>query len=54
VVSGGTILTGNDPKEPPTVDGITKVNADPDEGIPYDGPRLELHEHGIPRHCLTS
>jgi hypothetical protein len=54
VVSGGTILTGNDPKEPPTVDGITKVNADPEEGVPYDGPGLEPHEHGIPEHCLTS
>ena len=54
VVSGGTILTGGDPKEPPTVDGIPKVNADPDEGVPYDGPGIEPHEHGIPKHCLTS
>jgi len=54
VVSGGTILTGNDPKEPPTVDDITKVNADPDEGVPYDGPGLEPHEHGVPKHCMTS
>ncbi len=54
VVSGGTILTGSDPKEPPTADGITKVNSDPDEGVPYDGPGLEPHENGIPKHCLTS
>jgi hypothetical protein len=54
VVSGGTIATGSDPKEPPTVDGITTVNADPDEGVPYDGPGLEPHEHGIPRRCMTS
>ena len=54
IVSGGTISTGSDPKEPPTVDGITKVNSDPDEGVPYDGPKLEPHEHGIPKHCLNS
>jgi hypothetical protein len=54
VVSGGTILTGDDPTESPIADGITTVNADPDEGVPYDGPGLEPHEHGIPKHCLTS
>jgi hypothetical protein len=54
VVSGGTILTGSDPQEPPTAEGITKINADPDEGVPYDGPALEPHEHGIPKHCLAS
>jgi hypothetical protein len=54
VVSGGTIMAGSDPKGQPVADGVTKVNADPDEGVPYDGPKIEPHEHGIPRHCLTS
>jgi hypothetical protein len=54
VVTGGTIAAGNDPESEPIADGITKVNADPDEGVPYDGPKLEPHEHGIPKHCLTS
>ena len=54
IVSGGTIRTGSDPKEPPIVDEITKVNSDPDEGIPYDGPGLEPREHSIPKHCLNS
>jgi hypothetical protein len=54
VVTGGTIAAGNDPDGEPIADGITKVNADPDEGVPYDGPKLEPHEHGIPKHCLTS
>ena len=54
IVTGGTIAAGNDPEGQPVADGITKVNSDPDEGIPYDGPKLEPHEHGIPRHCLTS
>jgi hypothetical protein len=54
VVTGGTITAGTDPDGQPVADGITKVNADPDEGVPYDGPKLEPHENGIPRHCLTS
>ena len=54
VVTGGTIAAGNDPDGEPIADGITKVNADPDEGVPYDGPKLEPHENGVPRHCLTS
>jgi hypothetical protein len=54
VVTGGTITAGTDPDGQPVADGITKVNADPDEGVPYDGPKFEPHENGIPRHCLTS
>ncbi len=54
IVSGGTISSGNDPDEPPIADGITKIGADPDEGIPYHAPGPEPVEHGIPKHCLTS
>jgi hypothetical protein len=54
VVTGGTIAAGDNPDAEPVADGITKVNADPDEGVPYDGPKLEPHEHGVPKHCLTS
>jgi hypothetical protein len=54
VVSGGTITAGSDPNGQPVADDITKVNADPDEGVPYDGPKPEPIEHGIPSHCLTS
>ena len=54
IVTGGTIAAGNDPDSQPVADGITKVNSDPDEGVPYDGPKLEPTEHGVPRHCLTS
>jgi hypothetical protein len=54
VVTGGTVAAGNDPESEPVADNITKVNADPDEGVPYDGPKLEPHEHSVPRHCLTS
>lgn len=53
-VSGGTILTGNDPDAEPRTEGIDMVGADPDEGVPYKAPDPEPREHGIPRHCLTS
>src|SRR5215469_3297932 len=53
-VSGGTITTGNDPGAEPRTEGITMVGADPDEGVPYKAPDREQHEHGIPKHCLTS
>ena len=54
LVSGGTITTGNDPDVEPRTEGITMVGADPDEGVPYKAPDREPHEHGIPKHCLTS
>ena len=54
IVSGGAIVAGNDPDQPPIADGITKIGADPDEGVPYETPDPEPREHGIPKHCLTS
>ena len=54
IVTGGKIAAGDDPDGEPVVDGITKVNADPDEGVPYEGPPSEPLDHGVPRHCLTS
>ena len=54
IVSGGAIVAGSDPDQPPVADGITKIGADPDEGVPYETPDPEPREHGIPKHCLTS
>ena len=54
IVTGGMIAAGDDPDGQPVADGITKVNSDPDEGVPYEGPKPEPTENGIPRHCLTS
>ena len=53
-VSGGTIRSGDDPDMPPVAEGVTTIGADPDEGIPYEGPATEPLDHGVPRHCLTS
>jgi hypothetical protein len=54
VVSGDAIVTGNDPQQEPRTEGITMVGADPDEGVPHEGPAAEPLDHGVPRHCLTS
>jgi hypothetical protein len=54
IVSGGTILTGNDPDKPPVAEDITKIGADPDEGVPYQTPDIGPRDHGTPKHCLTS
>ncbi len=54
IVSGGTIVAGNDHDQPPLAEGVTTVGADPDEGVPYVTPDPEPREHGVPRHCLTS
>jgi hypothetical protein len=53
-VSGGTIRSGDDPDKPPVAEGVTTIGADPDEGVPYEGPPSEPLDHGVPRHCLTS
>jgi hypothetical protein len=53
-VSGGTIRSGDDPDQPPVAEGVTTIGADPDEGVPYEGPPSEPLDHGVPRHCLTS
>src|ERR1700738_3175684 len=34
-VSGGAIVAGNDPDQPPVADGINKIGDDPAEGGPY-------------------
>ena len=54
VVTGGAIVTGNDPDAEPRTEGITMVGNDSDEGVPYEAPDPEPRDHGVARHCLTS
>jgi hypothetical protein len=35
LVSGGTIVSGADPDQPPVATGLTKIGAGPNEGVPY-------------------
>lgn len=53
-VSGGTIVSGSDPDEPPVASGITKINSDPDEGVPYNAPAPERELRPSASACLVS
>jgi hypothetical protein len=53
-VSGGTILTGNDPDKPAIQVGIMKIGAGPDEGVPYDAPPPKPGTRQAPESCLLS
>src|ERR1700730_5917682 len=47
---GGTIRSADDPDQPPVAEGVTTIGADPDEGVPYEGPATEPLDHGVARH----
>jgi hypothetical protein len=53
-VSGGTILTGNDPDKPAIQIGVVKIGAGPDEGVPFDAPRPNRGTREVPESCLVS
>jgi hypothetical protein len=53
-VSGGTILTGDDPEKPAILVGIVKIGAGPDEGVPYDAPAPTSGTRDLPESCLVS
>jgi hypothetical protein len=53
-VSGGAILSGTDPDAPPVASGITKVNGDPGEGVPYEAPVAEPDPRAAASACLVS
>ena len=54
IVSGGAIVTGNNPNQEPRTEGITMVGADPDEGVPFAAPDPAPADHGTGTNCLVS
>ena len=53
-VSGGTILTGNDPDKPALQVGVVKIGAGPEEGVPYPAPPPKRGTREVPESCLVS
>ena len=53
-VSGGTVLSGDDPDAAPVVSGVTIVGGDPGEGVPFDSPDIAPATRADPARCATS
>ncbi len=53
-VSGGAIVSGSDPDQPPVTSGLAKVNSDPDEGVPYDAASPQPDRGVSASACLVS
>src|SRR5207253_9969634 len=53
-VSGGTIMSGDDPDMAPAVSGVTIVGGDPGEGVPFDSPDIAPADRSDPARCATS
>jgi hypothetical protein len=53
-VSGGAILTGDDPDKPATTIGIVTTGAGPDEGVPYRAPVPKPASRESQANCLVS
>jgi hypothetical protein len=51
-ISGGTILTGDDPDKPAIQVGIVKTGAGPEEGVPYAAPAPKPGTRELPESCL--
>ena len=53
-VSGGTILTGDDPDKAPAAIAVTTVNAGPDEGVPFEAETPSSDQPAAAARCLVS
>jgi hypothetical protein len=52
-VSGGTIVSGDDPDKPPVSTDVAIVGGDPGEGVPFDAPDPVV-AHDPKASCATS
>jgi hypothetical protein len=53
-VSGGTVMSGDDPDAAPAVSGVTIIGGDPGEGVPFDSPDIAPTARADPARCATS
>jgi hypothetical protein len=54
LVSGGTIVTGPDPKKPPVATSLTKIGASSNEGVPFPSATPKPAARGDRTDCLVS
>lgn len=54
IVSGGTILSGDDPDAAPILSGVSIVGGDPGEGKPFEAPDTRLAAPNPEASCATS
>jgi hypothetical protein len=54
VVTGGTIMAGNDPDAAPVQSGVSIVGGDPGEGMPFDAPDREPEQARREASCAVS
>ena len=54
VVTGGTIMAGDDADAPPLQSGVAISGGDPGEGVPFDAPDGETEQAGSEASCATS
>jgi hypothetical protein len=53
-VSGGTVISADDPDAAPVVSGVTIVGGDPGEGVPFDSPDIVPTARSDPARCAIS
>ena len=54
IVSGGTIVAGDDPNKPPEMSGVTIHGGDAGEGLPFDLPDRHPGRHPSEASCAIS
>jgi hypothetical protein len=53
-VTGGSVLAGEDPDQPPVVSGVEIAGGDPGEGLPIDTPEIAPRDRRDPARCAVS
>ncbi|HEY4471637.1 MAG TPA: hypothetical protein VGN21_10735 [Stellaceae bacterium] len=53
-VTGGSVLAGEDPDQPPIVSGVEIAGGDPGEGVPIETPDIAPKDRRDPARCAVS
>jgi len=53
-VSGGSVRAGEDPDQPPVLNGVEIAGGDPGEGVPIETPEIAPRDRRDPARCAVS